>query len=213
MIAIAKQNRSRKPTPAWHNRFLTMMPVIETHARCVFRHLDPEARQEAVQECIANALVAFVRLVQLKKANLAYPTVLARYAVAQVNDGRRVGGHVNIHDVSSWYCRQRTGVTVERLDHFDKASEEWHEAIVEDPHTPVFDQVWFRYDFPEWLSKLSSRNRRIALKLATSETTGRVARMFHVSAGRVSQLRKEFQRTWESFHGEAEPLEAAVASA
>jgi len=96
-----------------------MLPVIETHARCVFRHLDAEARQETVQEVIANALVAFVRLVQLGKVSLAYPTVLARYAVAQVNEGRKVGNHLNVQDVSSAYCQRRKKISMERLDHFD----------------------------------------------------------------------------------------------
>jgi hypothetical protein len=190
-----------------------MMPAIATYARISFRHLHSEAREDAVAECVANAFVAFSRLVQLDKVELAYPSVLARYAVAQVNDGRKVGGHLNVRDISSSYAQRAHNLTVERLDHFDKASEEWHEAIVEDPRTPVFDQVWFRCDFPEWLNKLSPRNRRIALKLASSETTSRVARMFNVSAGRVSQLRNEFKLAWERFHGEAEPLEAPAASA
>jgi hypothetical protein len=63
MIAIAKQNRSRKSVPAWHAGFLAMLPAIVTHAKIVFRHLRGEARQDAIQEAIANALVAFVRLV------------------------------------------------------------------------------------------------------------------------------------------------------
>jgi hypothetical protein len=191
-----------------------MMPTIAAYARLAFRHQSPEARQEAIEECLANALVAYVRLVQLDKVSLAYPTVLARYAVAQVNDGRKVGGHLNIHDVSSAYCQRQKQIIMERLDHFDEEENQWQEAVVQDTRTaPVPDIVAFRCDFPEWLNRLSSRNRRIALKLATSETTSRVARMFKVSAARVSQLRKEFKLAWEGFHGEARPLEAASVSA
>ena len=54
------------------------------------------------------------------KADLAYAGVLARYGVAQVNDDRRVGGRLNIRDVSSEYCQRRKGVTVERLDKYNK---------------------------------------------------------------------------------------------
>jgi hypothetical protein len=36
-----------------------------------FRHLVGEARQDAIQEVVANALVAFCRLVQLGKTDLA----------------------------------------------------------------------------------------------------------------------------------------------
>ena len=109
----------RRPTPRWHQAFVAMMPIIETHARVSFRHLDPEAREEAVQEVIANACRAYVRLVQLKKVAIAYPTVLAKYGVAQVKDGRKVGGKLNVLDISSEYCQKRKGVIVERLDQFD----------------------------------------------------------------------------------------------
>ena len=123
MIAIAKQNRTRKSVPAWHAGFLAMVPAIATYARLAFRHRNPEARQEAVEECLANALVAYVRLVQLGKVNLAYPTVLARYAVAQVNDGRKVGGHLNIGDVMSSYCQRQKKITIERLDQVRRGGE------------------------------------------------------------------------------------------
>ena len=180
-----------------------MMPTIATYARISFRHLRPEAREEATAECVANAFVAFAWLVQLGKVELAYPSVLARYAVAQVNDGRKVGSHLNIQDVSSAYCQRQKKITMERLDHFDEEENQWQEAVVQDTRTaPVPEIVAFRCDFPAWLARLSQRNRRIALKLATNESTTHVARMFKVSAGRVSQLRKEFKLAWESFHGE-----------
>ena len=101
MIARATSSRSRKSLPAWHEKFLAMMPTIVAYARLSFRHLRPETRKEAIAECVANAFVAFARLAQLGKVELAYPSVLARYAVAQVNDGRKVGGHLNVRDVLS----------------------------------------------------------------------------------------------------------------
>ena len=87
------------PAPAprrrWHKLFLAMLPAIVQHAKIAFRHVRGQDRQDKIQETVANALVAFRRLVQLKKTDLAYPTVLAKYAVAQINDGRLVGGHMN----------------------------------------------------------------------------------------------------------------------
>ena len=72
MIAIAKQNRSRKSIPTWHAVFFAMLPAIVTHAKIAFRHLNSEARAEAVEEVVCNALRAFVRLVELGKADIAY---------------------------------------------------------------------------------------------------------------------------------------------
>jgi hypothetical protein len=208
MIAIAKQNRSRKSVPA-RNLFLAMLPAIVTHARLSFRHLRPEAREEAVAECVANAFVAFARLVHLGKADLAYPTVLARYAVAQVNDGRKVGGHLNIQDVSSAYCQRRKKITVERLDKFDEEENAWQEAVVVDTRSaPVPDIVGFRCDFADWLRSLKRRDRRIAETLAVGNRTIDVARRFKVSESRVSQLRRELAESWHQFVGD-EPAKVA----
>lgn len=193
----------RRPVPSWHQRFLAMLPAIETHARLVFRHLGPEARADAVQETIANALVAFVRLVQLEKTDVAYPSALARYAVAQVQDGRRVGNRLNVRDVLSPYAQKQKGIQVERLDRFDEEEGQWVEAVVEDDRTPVPDQAAFRCDFPAWLGSLTRRNRRIAQALSVGHTTGEVARRFRVSPGRVSQLRREMHQSWQDFHGES----------
>ena len=199
---ICRPSRPRRTTAPWQVRFLAMLPAIEAQARFAFRHLGPEAREDAIQETIANALVAFVRLVQREKANVAYPTALARYAVAQIHDGRRVGNRLNVRDVLSPYAQQQKGIHVERLDRFDEEDNEWVEAVVEDHRTPIPDQVVFRCDFPVWLKRLSRRNRRIAEALAVGHTTGDVARRFKVSPGRISQLRRDLQQSWQEFQGE-----------
>lgn len=45
-----------------------MLPAICLHARVSFRNLDPEAREKAVAECVANAMVAYTRLHWLREA-------------------------------------------------------------------------------------------------------------------------------------------------
>lgn len=198
----------RRPRPApggWHQGFLAMLPAIETHARIMFRNLDAAAREEAVQEVVCNALAAYVRLVQLDKVSLAYPSVLARFAVAQTRDFRKVGGRLNCRDVLSEHCQRRKGIVVERLDKFDAEDGQWIEAVVEDHRTPIPEQAAFRCDFPVWLSRLPRRNRRVAQALSVGRTTGEVAKRFRVSPGRVSQLRRELQQSWQAFHNEVPP--------
>jgi DNA-directed RNA polymerase specialized sigma24 family protein len=202
MIALPKPVRRRKRVPNWQQPFLEMLPAIKNYARRAFRDRDPEAREDAVQEVLANAAVAFARLAELDKIDLAYPQVLARYAIAQYHDGRRVGSRLRIGDVMSPYAKRKKGFRVESLDRFDKESGEWLEAVVEDTHTPVPEQVAFRIDFPTWLQSQTKRNRRIATALALGHGTGEVARRFNVSAGRVSQLRREFCQSWKEFHDE-----------
>ena len=208
MIAPARPVRRRQRYANWQELFLNMLPVIENCASRAFRSLDPEGREDAVQEVIANATVAFARLVQLDKADLAYPTVLARYGIAQFCDGRRVGSRLRISDVLSPHARRKKGFRVQSLDRFKKESGEWLEAVVEDTHTPVPEQVAFRIDFPAWLKSQTRRNRRIAEALSLGHATREVARRFKVSEGRVSQLRRQFYLSWKAFHDEPAPAAA-----
>jgi hypothetical protein len=139
------------PVPRWHAQFLSMLPQIKTSAAIAFRGLDPEAREEAIQEVIANAVVAYARLVQLKKVGLAYPTVLARYAVAQIKAGRKVGTKLNVRDVSSEYAQRQKGFSLERLDQFDRNEEAWIEVFVEDRNSGPAVVATTKIDFTEWL--------------------------------------------------------------
>ncbi len=117
MISHAKSfSRTSCPTE-WHEKFLPMLPKIKSLAAIAFRGESIDARDEMVQEVICNALVAFKRLYDKGKADIAYPTVLARYAIRQVRDGRKVGGTLNAKDVMSSYAQRRRGFKVKRLEH------------------------------------------------------------------------------------------------
>ena len=202
MIARAKPSPRPRRVPAWHGTFLTLLPTIRRYARHAFRHLPPEAREEAVADVTANALVAYVRLVERNKVELAFPTALTKYGVFQHRCGRRVGAKLNINDITSPYCRAMKGVEVKRLDHYDEEEEAWKEILVPDKRATPAELAASRIDFPAWLDTLTRRDRKLAMKLATGESTGRVARMFRISAGRVSQLRRELRESWQKFVGE-----------
>ena len=196
---IAPMKVSRAVCHPWHDGFLKMVPTIVRSLRIAFAHLKAEAREESVAEALANTCVAYQRLVQQGRSDRAFPTVLARFAAAQVIDGRRVGSRQNTRDVLSRRAQRKKRFQVERLDRFDDYENGWREAVVEDTRTPVFDQVCFRIDFPAWLARLSRRDRRIAELLAVGNSTKTVARRFRLSAGRVSQLRREFYLSWREF--------------
>jgi hypothetical protein len=105
----------RVSRPKWHKVFLGMLPKIVSYARTAFKHRDPEAREDLVQEVVVNACVAFKALWDRGKQALAYATVLANYGIRQVRDHRKVGGKLNIKDVLSPHCQKHKGVVVERL--------------------------------------------------------------------------------------------------
>ena len=209
MIARARTSAS---CPDWHAEFLSMLPLIRRIARYSFRpHLHGDDFDDAVQEVVANAMVAYARLVEQGRGHTAKASPLARYAIRQYWEGRRTGCELNVRDVMSERCRRSKGVQVESLHHWDQQDREWQEVLVEDKHVTPAELAASRIDFPAWLATLRTRDRKIAETLATGEPTGRVARMFGVSAARVSQLRRELMDAWREFHELADPAEPAVA--
>jgi hypothetical protein len=186
-------------------KFLAMLPRIRRQAAFRLRRLPAEKRAEAIQDVVANTFVSYVHLIERGKADLAFAGPLARYAVCQYLHGRRVGSSMNCNDVTSDYCRQKTGFSLERLDHIDESTGEWVELVVEDRHSTPAEVAMTRVDFGSWLELLPERTRRVAETLATGEATSSVARMFGCSASRISQLRRELYRGWLTFTGEVVP--------
>jgi hypothetical protein len=77
------------------------------------------------------------------------------------------------------------------------------EALADNTRSPVPEQVYFRIDFPRWLTQLGDRKRRIAEDMALGHRTQDLAQMHKVTAARISQLRGEFYMDWMYFTGEA----------
>ena len=190
------------PAPRWHKAFLAMLPAIVTHAKYAFRHSRGEDYQDRIQETVANALVAFLALVRRGKASIAYPSVLARYAVAQINDGRRVGNRLNVREVLSRYAQKHKGFKVERLDRHDKDDDNtWCEILIEDKTAGPAQTAMARIDVDAWFKSLPRRDRKIAQYLSLGNRTSDAADKFDVSEGRVSQLRRELADSWQKFTG------------
>ena len=191
-------------------KFLALLPRIRTRASVAFRDRQTEAKEELIAEVVANCWCAFVRLASNGKIDRAFATPLANFAIRQVRDGRRVGMKLNVRDVSSSYCQRANNFRVEHLDRFERESETWRQVIVEDRRTGPAETATMRIDFADWLKTLSPKWRRIATTLASGETTGATARKFHLSDGRISQLRRQLRDVWLIFQGELAPTGAAA---
>ena len=207
MIAMSfnDSDNSNPRQDGWQAGFLAMLPTIRRVASIRLNRLRGEARQDAIAEVIACCAVAYARLYRQGRVELAYPSVLAQFAVRQYHDGRRVGSTLRIGDVLSPYAQRRKGFHVERLDWFNDEENGWKEAVVEDGQTPVPDQAAFRLDFPAWLASQGARRRKIAETLALGHSTNETAERFSLSPARISQMRREFCRSWRDYQGEPSP--------
>ena len=183
---VATNDSARFQQVRWQDGFLALLPAIQRHLRYAFRRLPYVERCEAIQEAVANALVAYRRLVQLGRQSLAYATPLAQYAVKQVRDGRQVAGRRNVQDVLSSYCQRRKKVVVETLTTRHQRTGRWQELVVEDRRSSPADIAALRLDFQAWLHSLAPQKRAITESLAGGESTQQAAKLFRVSASRIS---------------------------
>jgi hypothetical protein len=200
MIAIV-EHQARACTGAAPT-FEELLPAIEQHAAVAFRSLPPSEREDLVAEAVANAFCAYQRLVERGKADIAYATPLASFAVRQIRSGRRVGSRLNSKDVSSKYAQRARRIKMQRLDVRYRFQNRWQEMVVEDKTAGPAVVAATRIDFAAWLRSLKPRMRRIATYLAAGETTSMAAKKFKVSRGRISQVRGELRAAWSKFQNE-----------
>ena len=188
----------------WQAGFLSVLPVVQTHARIQFRHLPASQREEAIQEAICAACQSYQLAASRGQLHVAHPSTLANFAVRHVLEGRHVGGSQDAaKDVLSPTAQRRYGFQV--TDHTDRAAiDEWQCVLLTDrkAKAPIPDLVACRIDFARWMRSWSKRDRKIIRALASGEKAGAVAERFSLSNGRVSQLRRKFEHNWGTFQGE-----------
>ena len=203
MSAFQLADRHCEAVPDWHGDFLaTILPAVESVAQSRFRRLPAHEREEATAEAVASAMVFYVRLVRRGKSPTAFAGRLAVVSVLRVLAGRLASASDNCNDVLSRYARLRRGIKVESLDSRQQSAKgQWQEIAVEDRKSTPADIAACRIDFGEWLSRMTARRRQIAEALASGYRTDEVAEQFCLSHGRISQLRREFEKSWHEFHG------------
>ena len=201
-------------SPGSQEDFLRILPRVQQHAQCYFRHLGAEAQEEAVAQATALAFAAFRRLQEQGKDPFAFPSQLATIAVKQVRAGRSLGSRQSSTDILSPASQKRWGFQVQGLAPRRTADRErWQEAVVDNTQTSPAEAAAFRMDFRQWLGSLTPRNRQLVDLLTLSYTPTQAARQLQLSRSRISQLRKAFARHWYASQEEPFPQEPAAVPA
>ena len=181
-----------------HEQFLAMLPVIRFQAQSAFRTLQYDIRQEQLSEVIGHAWQAFVRLCETGKTGQANAWTLAQFAVRAVRSGRRTGNSQNSLDITSRIHRRNEKAARRRqLEKPDRLP--WQEFILADQRASPDQLAMARLDFGDWLATLPTQKRQVAEFLANGESTRDAAEQFGLTAGRISQIRKELEQSWNTF--------------
>jgi hypothetical protein len=206
--------------------FLALLPRIEAHARIYFRHLKcAHQKADAVQEMCALAWQWLLRLQEKGKDPSCFVTAFVTFLARAVNSGRRLAGMAKAKDVLNPRAQKRHGFKVENLPTSFRAGQEYlyasplgqqlqdemEERLQDNTITPVFDQVQFRIDFRAWMRTLTPRERRMIRGMMRNERTKDLSKRFEVTAGRISQMRREFHDSWQRFCSDADQAGPALA--
>lgn len=187
------------PVPAYA-AFVSLVPALQTHARVRFRHLNPVDREEAVADVVAYGFLSFLRLTGRGKAPTAFPAVFAHFVARAVSNGRGVVRRLSTRDLMGRPRGER--VAVHKLDDPMPDGGWWRDLAI-DRRVRIDDQAAFNIDFPAWLGTLPALKRRVAELLAQGHGTEETASRTRLSAGRISQLRRELAGSWVAFHAES----------
>ncbi len=190
-----------RPEETWQAKFVLMLPEIQRLLRIAFTNLKLEARTDAMEEAIFHCLWSYFSLYEQGRAEAATPSSLVWYAKLQVRRGRVAGCPSNGKEVMSRYAQISHGFKVLPLNQ-NVDDDAWIDDVIECRNASVLDQIALRMDFRSWLESLGRRTRRIALDLAKGFRTSEVSRKYRVTPGRVSQLRRELQVSWQLYQGE-----------
>lgn len=209
-----KQAFPHRQSTALHDGFLVIMPRIQVHAQISFRKLRcSQTRADSVQETVALAFRWYTGLIGRSKDPAMFPATFASFAVRAVRNGRRVCGQEAAKDVLSGEAQRKHGFRVEYLATSTGRSHDriystvrgqqlmdaYEERLRDNTQTPVFEQVCFRMDWPEWLLTRTDRDRNIIANMAQNARTMDLAQKFGISPARISQLRREYQQDWTRF--------------
>ena len=182
--------------------FLMILPRIQSQAWNAFQGLSFDLKQELQSEVVGHCWKSFIKLFELGRHEDVSPMTLARFAIRAVRSGRRMGASLNINDVSSNYCQRRLGIRTTPFCMIDQNGEKWAESLIADERARPDQLVMARIDFSEWLQTLKPLHRKVAEHLSLGESTHSTARIFNLTPGRISQIRRLLEQSWLSFQTE-----------
>jgi hypothetical protein len=173
--------------------FENRLPEIECLAGSHFRRLDPDAREEAIQNSVVLAYRYWLRLAEVGKTSEECFQSVVWWAVKHTKQGRKGGGcgKIKAKCVLDYGRRRYAGVTLK--DGVDLNLYVGRQATVP-------DIVQFRVDTSAFWSTLPERDQQIARELALGNGTKETAAKFRVSAAAISQFRTRFRKKYDAFH-------------
>jgi hypothetical protein len=171
-------------------RFEARFPELQSKARAYFADYKPEAKDESVANSLFLTWHHFVALIEKGKADDALLTSTFYFSCRQTRAGRMMRTVKSDKSRELWDYARKTGKRIVSGINLD--------AYVS-KRCSVLDVVAFRIDTQAWLDSLTENQRQRALDLAGGTGTKELPERWKVSAGAVSNFRRQLNESYERF--------------
>lgn len=178
---------------------------LERYARQYHGHRtrDADKIEEMTAETRALAWKYWLRAVATGKNPNKFVSRIADFCCRQVCMGRRLAGQESTRSIHNPVTQREHGITIRNeLPHNRDDESSILDNLRDNTTTPTADAAAFRVDFPAWQERIGPRKARIAEDMAQGDNTGEIAQKHRLSAGRISQLRRELKEDYDEFHAD-----------
>lgn len=176
-------------------------PIIRNTIYRAARPMGSEDHEELVQDATASAAEMVEAMEQSGRTPL--PHSIAYYSIQRTKSGRRSYGDVRSDVMSPGFQMDHEGSICSMqepvCDEDDMTVGDAIASKSEDMASKVLRQI----DWDAFLDTLDARKRRIVEELMLGFGTGDIAKLFSVSAARITQIKREIAQDIKEFMGDS----------
>jgi hypothetical protein len=209
MTVVSEQKTLPPDTLARAQRdFEQALPRIEAHARIKFgRMSDPGSRDDFIQNTVGIGWKHWLSAIRHGKDPNEFVSTIAEMSVRHVRAGRRLDRRESARDTLSPRAQRMKSFTTQSLpDKPDSGSarNSTIDALRDNTHSTPPEQAEFREQWGMLLDEMGPTKGSIVEDMAAGEHTNGLAEKHRVSPGRISQIRREAERTWNNIDQDGE---------
>ncbi len=176
-------------------------PIIRNTVPRTVRPMGSEDPEELVQDATTSAAEMVEAMEKAGKKPL--PHSIAYYSIQRTKSGRRSYGDIRSDVMSPGFQMDNEGSVCSMQDPASDDEDLTVGDAIASKSEDIASKILREIDWDAFLDTLETRKRRIIEELMMGFGTGDIARLFSVSAARITQLKREIAQDIKEFMGDS----------
>ena len=185
-------------------------PIIRNTIPRTARPMGSEDHEELVQDATASAAEMIESME--KSGRKPLPHSIAYYSIQRTKSGRRSYGDIRSDVMSPGFQMDNDGAVCSMQEPVGDEEDLTVGDAIASKSEDMAGKVLRQIDWDAFLDTLDSRKRRIVEELMMGFGTGDIARLFSVSAARITQIKREIAQDIKAFMGDSILVDAGQES-